>query len=106
MRHRLLRPVSEKRMPGKRELNEHQPHHWRAIDRNIPSQARVPALPRVRFWLIRRKRAPEVFKAWLEYPMIYLWDVIINVRLALPGETEPSSNGVDLGRIWRETILS
>ncbi|TWT56289.1 hypothetical protein CA85_42900 [Allorhodopirellula solitaria] len=22
------------------------------------------------FWLIRRKRAPEVFKAWLPYPII------------------------------------
>ncbi|TWT75204.1 hypothetical protein CA85_04930 [Allorhodopirellula solitaria] len=43
------------------------------------------------FGLIRRKRAPEVFKAWLPYRRIYLWDVIINVRLALPGETEPSS---------------
>ncbi|TWT67292.1 hypothetical protein CA85_21420 [Allorhodopirellula solitaria] len=43
------------------------------------------------FRLIRRKRAPEVFKAWLPYRRIYLWDVIINVRLALPGETEPSS---------------
>ncbi|TWT73388.1 hypothetical protein CA85_18580 [Allorhodopirellula solitaria] len=41
--------------------------------------------------LIQRKGAPEVFKAWLPYPRIYLWDVIINVRLALPGETEPSS---------------
>ncbi|TWT67386.1 hypothetical protein CA85_22360 [Allorhodopirellula solitaria] len=42
------------------------------------------------FWLIRRQRVPEVFKAWLPYRRIYLWDVIINVRLALPGETEPS----------------
>ena len=45
LRHGLLRPVSEKRMPGKRKLAGHQPHHWRAIDRNIPSLARVPALP-------------------------------------------------------------
>ncbi|TWT73272.1 hypothetical protein CA85_17400 [Allorhodopirellula solitaria] len=44
-----------------------------------------------KIWLIRRTRAPEVFKAWLPYRRIYLWDVIINVRLALPGETEPSS---------------
>jgi len=45
LRHGLLRPVSEKGMPDKCELAAHQPHHWRAIDRNIPSQARVPALP-------------------------------------------------------------
>ena len=42
LRHGLLRPVSEKRMPGKRELAEHQPHHWRAIDRNILSQVASP----------------------------------------------------------------
>ncbi|TWT56290.1 hypothetical protein CA85_42910 [Allorhodopirellula solitaria] len=57
-------------------------------------------------WLIRRKRAPEVFKAWLQYPMIDLWDVIINVRLALPGETEPSSNGVDLSSFTRVSRAS
>ncbi|TWT56279.1 hypothetical protein CA85_42800 [Allorhodopirellula solitaria] len=106
LRHRLLRPVSEKRMPGKRELAEHHPHHWRALDRNIPSQAPVPALPPVRFWLIRRQRAPEFFKAWLQYPRIYLWDVIINVRLALPGKTEPSSNGVDLSSFTRVSRAS
>ncbi|TWT64721.1 hypothetical protein CA85_35060 [Allorhodopirellula solitaria] len=48
-------------------------------------------LKQLLFRLIRRKRAPEVFKAWLPYPRIYFWDVIINVRLALPRETEPSS---------------
>src|SRR6056297_4024321 len=42
LRHGLLRPVSEKRMPGKRKLVGHQPHHWRAIDRNIPSQVASP----------------------------------------------------------------
>ena len=42
LRHGLLRPVSEKRMPGKRKLAGHQPHHWRAIDRNIPSQVASP----------------------------------------------------------------
>ncbi|TWT66431.1 hypothetical protein CA85_25260 [Allorhodopirellula solitaria] len=50
------------------------------------------------YWLIRRKRASMVFKAWLQYRRIYLWDVIINVRLALPGETEPSSAEV---RAWQ-----
>ncbi|TWT73075.1 hypothetical protein CA85_15410 [Allorhodopirellula solitaria] len=39
-----------------------------------------------------------IFKAWLPYSRIYLWDVIINVRLALPGETEPSSAEV---RAWQ-----
>ncbi|TWT51564.1 hypothetical protein CA85_52470 [Allorhodopirellula solitaria] len=56
--------------------------------------------------LIRRKRALEVLEAWLQYPMIDLSEVVVDVRPELPGETEPSSNGVDLGRIWRETILS
>src|SRR6056297_390516 len=32
-------------MPGKRKLAGHQQHHWRAIDWNIPSLARIPALP-------------------------------------------------------------
>ncbi len=48
--------------------------------------------------LIRRKGVREVFEAWLQYPRIYLWDVIINFGLALPGETEPSSAEVQLGK--------
>ena len=30
------------RMPGRRKPAGHRPHHWRAIDRNIPSQVASP----------------------------------------------------------------
>ncbi|TWT73321.1 hypothetical protein CA85_17900 [Allorhodopirellula solitaria] len=40
------------------------------------SEGRVRQEQREDLWLIRRKRALEVFKAWLQYPMIDLSEVL------------------------------
>ncbi len=45
LRHLLLRPMSKKASPRRRYSATGLLHHLRAIDRDIPSQARVPAEP-------------------------------------------------------------
>src|SRR6056297_3099592 len=57
-------------MPGKRKLAGHQPHHWRAIDRNIPYQFASPHCLSPFFPATSNDQSgPEMQNHWTQEPM-------------------------------------